>query len=269
MASTLEGLIRRFGITVATPCDFRLLHGYRIIIIADDSNSMKKPAAGVNSPDLDLKIRSRWHDLRQTVEDIVDIASSVDGRSVDILFLNRPPILDVTSSKEAAVRTNFEEAPKGGRPLANTLAKAVARPAAGGAETNALILILTGGEPSEGTAEFTDVLEDAIFGGNVKVQLVACTPEYVERRWLNAFDNKYRSVGVVYHFAAEREEALEAGITSKFTRGDWYIKALLGTVNSKFENWDDGIIIDESGKGHIKPDVSCPLGCGKQQCVLM
>ncbi len=66
----------------------RILEGYKIIVICDDSGSMDTPVTSPGSKAFE-KLPTRWDELKNTVSIIVDIGAILDKNGVDVHFLNR------------------------------------------------------------------------------------------------------------------------------------------------------------------------------------
>ena len=66
----------------------RKLAGYDIVVIVDDSSSMKNPAHEAPPDDPFAVIPSRWDELKGRVRMIVEVATCLDRDGIDIYFLN-------------------------------------------------------------------------------------------------------------------------------------------------------------------------------------
>jgi len=235
----LQAVLDHFEITVAQANELVALEDYKIVVIADDSASMKKPAAFMQTRKLGetRPLRTRWQELQETITEIVDIASCLDGEGVDVFFLNRPTVFAVGESQEQQFVQAFSAPPKGGTPLSERLQEVLAK--TGGEQKQVLLFILTDGEPSGGTDYFSEVISEAISTKRMKIQILACTADDEEIAWLNAVDRRFQEVDVVDDYHSERKEVLAAEIVPRFTRGDWCMKAMLGPISHKFDAWDE------------------------------
>merc|ERR1712129_422590 len=84
--------------------------------------------------------------------------------------------------------------------------------------------------------------------GKIKIQIMVCTPDDDEVEWLSVLDDKLTALDVTDDYFSEKRQVMQKGLTKKFTRGDWCMKAMLGPVSPKFDAWD------ESKKGRVAGD---------------
>merc|ERR1712061_697040 len=94
------------------------------------------------------------------------------------------------------------------------------------------------GEPDGGPDPFIAQVSSVV-SKRTKIQIMACTPDDDDISWLNGLDSKFAEVDVVDDYWNEKQEVLKAGLVTKFTRGDWCLKAMLGPVSKKFDVWDE------------------------------
>jgi len=74
----------------------------------------------------------------------------------------------------------------------------------------------------------------------VKVQIMACTSDDGAIGYLNAIDEKFGKVDVTDDYYSEQQEVVvKARKRSQFSRGDWLMKAMLGPISTKFDDWDE------------------------------
>merc|ERR1740121_175839 len=71
MMDKLRGILDRFEISIAAANDLVELQEYEMVIIADDSGSMGQPAEPSHMRKLGQPVRSRWHELMETVSQIM------------------------------------------------------------------------------------------------------------------------------------------------------------------------------------------------------
>lgn len=222
MMNKLKGILQRFKITIAEANDLVVLQDYEMVVIADDSGSMRTG--------------SRWTELNETVTEIVEIASCFDESGVDVFFLNRRPILGVRHATEKRFKAAFANRPSGTTPLTKTL-QTVTRKTAG--ERPVLLFILTDGVPDKGTRTFKRTLKNELATHKLRVQIMACTEDDNAVGWLNTLDVELEGVDVTDDYRSEEREVRNKRPKSRFTRGDWVMKAVLGPVSDKFDAWDE------------------------------
>jgi hypothetical protein len=90
-----DSIIRKHEINPCNAIRLRQLEGFEIVIICDDSGSMSNP---VSNPSITNhnNLPSRWDELKSVVSSVIEIAGVLDKTGVDIYFLNRPGIKNVT-----------------------------------------------------------------------------------------------------------------------------------------------------------------------------
>ena len=91
----LQNLCSLFEIRPEMSSKLRVLEDFETIIICDDSGSMSAIVDNASSGVLGKK-KSRWDELCQTVSIITEIATALDPNGVDIYFLNRSPLHNVS-----------------------------------------------------------------------------------------------------------------------------------------------------------------------------
>merc|ERR1712039_647565 len=130
----------------------------------------------------------------------------------------------------------FASQPSGRTPLTETLQRVASQACT---ERGVLLFILTDGEPNGGKGPFPRTLRSLVSNAKLRVQIMACTAEDDEIEWLNDLDCELKEVDVTDDYYAERTQVLQTGLASRFTRGDWCMKAMLGPVSKKFDQWDE------------------------------
>eukprot|EP00756_Hemistasia_phaeocysticola_P063715 Hpha_TRINITY_DN7190_c0_g1::TRINITY_DN7190_c0_g1_i1::g.29833::m.29833 len=230
----LQEMLDTYEISIAQQGDLQTLTEYDIVFLADDSGSMNvtETTAGVT--------QTRWKELQGTLSALIDFASYFDDDGTDIYFLNRPGLEAVTDGKDPRIGACFQSNPRGTTPLAARFRWVVeSRP------TNKplLVIIATDGEPDEGVATFvaTARMLLTIPGRNVRLGIMACTQDDRAVGWLNQLDDDPivgDKVDVCDDYESERGEVLKSGKVSRFLLSDYYVKAMLGPLLSKYDNMD-------------------------------
>merc|ERR1719507_1894349 len=167
--------------------------------------------------------RTRWDELKETVSEIVEIATCFDESGVDVYFLNREPALKVKTSKDRQFVQAFQAPPRGTTPLTETLDRVASQVST---ERGVLLFILTDGEPNRGKGPFISTLTRIVQSVKIRVQILVCTAEDDEVEWLNGLDHQLKEVDVTDDYFQEKKEVLRTGLAPKFTRGDWCMKAM-------------------------------------------
>merc|ERR1719203_2175491 len=121
----IQAVLSRFEISIAEADDLVALEDYEIVIIADDSGSMGNSAEPPHMRRLGAPKKTRWMELTETCAEIVEIAACFDESGIDLFFLNRGPVLEVTHAEDPRFREAFRKPPGGGTPLTETLKRVV------------------------------------------------------------------------------------------------------------------------------------------------
>lgn len=190
--------------------------------VANPSVPPAKRKLGVDSS-------TRWDELQAAISSIVDVTACFDSSGVDVFFLNREAVAGVKDSSDPLFVQAFEAPPDGTTPLTEAMELVMSRLSR---ERPALLFVLTDGEPNGGPEPFEAALKKLVaHGGGPKIR------EEVE--WLNALDRDTVGLDVTDDYHTEQQEVLTFNEASQFTRGDWVMKAVLGTVSKKFDEWDE------------------------------
>mmetsp|Transcript_22636 Transcript_22636/g.44838 ORF Transcript_22636/g.44838 Transcript_22636/m.44838 type:complete len:308 (-) Transcript_22636:189-1112(-) len=230
----LREVCQRHNIAGGAAAKLRQLEAYDIIIIADDSGSMRSPCA-VSPSDPFVKAKTRWDELRSRVTSIVEIATCLDKDGIDIYFLNRPPALNVHDPESAAAL--FLNQPSGSTPL--TAAYEQVLRAHSNSEKKLLILVATDGEPNNKN-KFYQLLKNRPHPGNSPTTIMACTDNDREIAWVNDMDDSVPYLDVVDDYDEEKKEVLRVqGSKFRFSPGDYVVKSLLGALDPLYDNLDE------------------------------
>ena len=197
---------------------------------------MNTPVAGTNG--------TRWDELRSIVQIIVEIGTVFDSNGVDVHFLNRQPMLNVTDNRQ--VMESFSQRPGGLTPLTTTLRRifqsAASKP---GADKRLLVFVATDGEPTDtnGTVDIRsleNLMRNERNANTTYVTFLACTDDEENVAYLSQWDKAMMNVDVVDDYKTEREEVRRnKGHNFPFSFGDYVAKALLGAVDPQMDSLDE------------------------------
>eukprot|EP01060_Flectonema_neradi_P001292 TRINITY_DN1075_c0_g4_i1.p1 TRINITY_DN1075_c0_g4~~TRINITY_DN1075_c0_g4_i1.p1 ORF type:complete len:275 (+),score=58.76 TRINITY_DN1075_c0_g4_i1:78-902(+) len=222
----LNAVLAKHKVSVAQGDQLFQLTEMKITFICDDSGSMNMSA------DTKKYTHSRWKELQETVMKFLEITVYLVP-SVDVHFLNRPSVLNIKDWNDPRIAQAFREKPRGSTPLVATLREKV-MPRLG---IKNLLLIATDGAPDEGVDEFkyacTSILSEC------KIQILACTDNKKELRWLDALDKKFEEIDVMDDYEAEKKQILRKGRVRSFNKADYVVKGLLGPVCKNFDKMDE------------------------------
>ena len=174
---------------------------------------------------------------------ILGISVIFDSNGVDIYFLNRNGATNVTDPGK--VRALFADPPVGYTPLIPVLRRVFNLPAAKvGHEKQLLVFVATDGAPTDHsgndqTQELETMMRTERCAATTHVQFLACTDEARPIAYLSKFDRTMENVDVTRDF--HRERALfrqHQGEDKPFSEGDYLVKALLGAIDEKIDDWD-------------------------------
>ena len=212
------------------------LEDYRIVVVCDDSGSMRTPVNHTNE--------TRWDELCKIVKTILEIAVIFDPNGVDIHFLNRPPILHVTDP--TAIDEQFSIPPRGYTPLVPVLTRIFSSPEAQrGRDKKVLVFVATDGAPTDNKGNVnSDLLKDVMNrvrnAETTHVMFLICTDDPACVAYLVDFDKEMINVDVTDDFFTEREKVWRAnGPNYPFSKGDYIAKTLLGAIDPEMDAIND------------------------------
>ncbi|CAF3453434.1 unnamed protein product [Rotaria socialis] len=271
-----EHLIHKYNINADYAFRLRALEGFEIVMIIDDSTSMRTPTIDKNRQDLSAfgQLPTRWDELKHVVSIVVDLASALDPDGIDIFFLNRQPLLHVFDS--AQLDETFSQLPDGPTPITRLLSYVLNLKRSHANDRKLLILIATDGVPTdENGKNDLDGLEkvlryerypsiDRIF-----VTFIACTDDLESVAYLNHFDKKIPYVDVLDDYQSERAEILAVqGKRFSFSYGDYVVKLLLGSVDSWFDYLDEKKVDRMSSMKHQRRGAQSNSSTQNKNCTI-
>eukprot|EP00697_Spironema_sp_BW2_P009053 gnl/Spiro4/2382_TR1148_c0_g1_i1.p1 gnl/Spiro4/2382_TR1148_c0_g1~~gnl/Spiro4/2382_TR1148_c0_g1_i1.p1 ORF type:complete len:295 (-),score=77.81 gnl/Spiro4/2382_TR1148_c0_g1_i1:229-1080(-) len=238
-----RALIARHEISDLFAAKLRQLEGYKIVAILDDSGSMNTPV-DVSATDPYAPSRTRWTELQQTASAVIEIGGLLDRDGVDVYFLNREPVRNCTPFNMSGLVTQFSYPPAGYTPICRVFRQVLADHARTLVERKLLILLATDGTPTDdrGNSDyvnFENFLKNRSQPDRIPVSIMACTDEDEVMTYLNHLDDTCPSVDVCDDYVSERREVLLAqGNSFRFSRGDWIVKILLGSIDPALDQLD-------------------------------
>ncbi|VBB17580.1 hypothetical protein YASMINEVIRUS_43 [Yasminevirus sp. GU-2018] len=211
---------------------------YDIVLVCDDSSSMKEMSEYLSPKTNEIVKKTRWHELRETVEMIVELATLLDDDGIDVWFLNRAsPYKNITTPEQ--VMKLFKKQPNGSTPLTATLKKVMDEPL----KKPRLILIITDGEPNNEGVSDCDAFKQLLKyrdSKNNRIGILACTTNDTTMNWLNILDKDIEDLDVTDDYITERDDILKIqGSYFEYTRTDHLIKMMLGPILKKYNDLDE------------------------------
>jgi len=187
---------------------------------------------------------TRWDELRSIVQIIIEIATVFDSNGVDVHFLNRRPMLNVTDPRQ--VVESFIQPPGGFTPLTAALRQIFHSAASKrGSDKRLLVFVATDGAPTDanGTVDIRsleNLMNNERQSNTTYVTFVACTDDDESVAYLSQWDRTMMNVDVVDDYKSEREEVRRnKGYNFPFSFGDYVAKALLGAVDPQMDALDE------------------------------
>jgi hypothetical protein len=237
----LRTLAAQYEIRPDSVSRLRQLEGFAIVMICDDSGSMATPVSEGGDPY--AKRRSRWDELCSTASIVCELGTALTERGVDVHFLNRPPLLNVTSASQMNAAFSFAP-PAGFTPLTRALQHVLSSYREALRERKLLIVIATDGQPTDDAGRtdipsFLNTLRST--PATCFVQIMACTDDEESVAYLNEADRDIPRLDVTDDYRSERDEVRKHhGSKYAFSYGDYVVKALLGPVDPTFDQLDGG-----------------------------
>lgn len=223
----------------------RQLEGFDIVVLFDDSGSMKSEIKDSHSGTVAANpygaLHTRWSEAQTFANIVVETATCLDPTGIDVRFLNRPGFSNVASVSQ--IQLAFGPPPIGFTPLCRAVKDIFREKEAVLRESKLLLIIVTDGQPTDDngndrTNEFLALLRNR--PKNSFVSIVACTDDEEAVDYLNKLDRVVPGLDVSDDYLSEKKEILKAqGPSYKFTFGDYVIKCLLGPVDPSFDNLDE------------------------------
>jgi hypothetical protein len=232
----LLAVAARYEISNALTQRLRMLEQFEIVVLCDDSGSMNTPVEGTSG--------TRWDELRAIVQIVIEIGVLLDSNGVDVHFLNRAPMLNVTDPRR--VEQAFAQRPSGMTPLVPALRRifqsAASKP---GSDKQLLVFVATDGAPTDNSgnvdiASLENLMRRERQANTTHVAFLACTDDDESVAYLSQWDRTMLNVDVTDDYKTEREEVRRTrGHQFPFSYGDYIAKALLGAVDPQMDALDE------------------------------
>ena len=215
--------------------DLMTLGMYDIILILDDSGSMKTKTKGN---------QTRWGELKEMSIPIIDLGSLLDSDGIDVIFLNRGHKSNVKSIND--IQGMFNAPPDFRTPLSSKLRLAMSL-AKGKPQ---LIIIMTDGQPYtvddkydknyDSVDVFTQVLEFERNSDMTFVSILKCSTDDDETGYLDVMDKVLDNLDVISNYEIEKAQVQQKqGEHFIYTPGDNIARLLLGSIFDKYDKMDE------------------------------
>lgn len=228
----LDELAKTYDISRKLVERLRALEDYEIVILCDDSGSMRMPYG--------RSARSRWDELQTIVKVILHISTVFDGNGVDVYFLNRASHLRVTDP--AVIERAFARPPSGYSQLARALEHIFGLDAAQcDSEKKLLVFVATDAEPTNDNDKrdltcLRDVMLNKRNASTTHVMFLLCSDKPECYTYMAEWDKDMENVDVTVDFERQKELVRQShGDNYPFSFGDYIVKALLGAIDSEMD----------------------------------
>ncbi len=213
-----------------------------IVLLCDDSSSMNQSIATEGCDPFAVKTSTRWYELKKLAAALIEIITVVNPNGLDIYFLNRTTAHNVSSL--VGLSNIFNILPNGGTNISYALNKIYDdKKETLTKDKQLLIVVITDGEPTDGTSNPRTNLYDTIRTitnkKNVHVSFAECTDQEEDMEYLDGWDKKLVNFDNTddYREELKRVKAVN-GINFKFDYTDYVIKILLATFIRSYFNLD-------------------------------
>ena len=172
-------------------CDdlYGVLSTSHIVLLLDDSGSMgTRVPDTLSAPYARGGPCTRWSELEMLSHFVIDIVTSTTSSGLDAYFLDRPGMMNVTSPAQLA--SSFARPPRGGTPIIGALARIFQTYAQLAQRQRVLVVVITDGEPSDGsTTQLFNVLASQRHP-NIHVSLAEMSDDEETMAFLDGWDRQ-------------------------------------------------------------------------------
>ena len=260
--TAFNSLVRRYELSplVATQLLDVLSHR-EIVLLCDDSSSMLNTVVEEGSDPFASNNSTRWQLLKRIAASIIDFVSSTTHHGLDLYFLKRPTVRNVTSVQ--GLQSVFQQPPdEMGTPLISALRRVYHEKQG---HRGLLIVVITDGEPNDGTR---DDLRRTLLAkpSDCHISFAEATDNEDDMQYLDAmkgtiplFDNTD-----IYRLECQRVKNLQ-GLQFKFDWTDYVIKILLATFIPTYWNVDQRRLLSSGRPQQLQATTSTMLYQQQQQ----
>ncbi|CAF4039466.1 unnamed protein product [Rotaria sp. Silwood2] len=222
----LRAVAARYEINDTLTQHLNILQQFKIVVLCDDSDSMNTLVDGTTD--------TRWDELRSIVRIVIEIGTVLDSNGIDVHFLNRSSMPNVTDTQQ--VVESFSQRPAGVTPLTPVLRRifqsTASKPTS---DKRLLVIVVTDGAPTDPNGN-VDVqsLENLMCNerqGNTTYVTFVCTDDESSTAYLSKWHLTMMNFNVVDNYTTERVTVRHSrGYKYPFSFGDYVAKALLTAV---------------------------------------
>ena len=233
--TAFNSLVRRYELSPLVSSQLlEVLRHREIVLLCDDSSSMLNTVVEEGNDPFASNNSTRWQLLKRIAASIIDFVASTTHHGLDLYFLKRPTVRNVTSAQ--GLQAVFQQPPdEMGTPLISALRRVYDEKRG---HRGLLIVVITDGEPNDGSR---DDLRRTLLAkpSDCHVSFAEATDNEDDMQYLDAmkgtiplFDNTD-----IYRLECQRVKNLQ-GLQFKFDWTDYVIKILLATFIPQYWNVD-------------------------------
>ena len=230
---------------------YEVLSNCEVVLLCDDSNSMGKAIAEEGTDAFGPKRSTRWLELKKLAVSIIQIVTAINPNGLDIYFLNRPKLTNVTNT--AGLQSVFSIPPDGDTRLTAAIQQIYADKYATINKKQLLIVVITDGEPTgtpDPRGDLFNTLVSITQRGNVHVSFAECTDNAEDMEYLDQWDNLIKNFDNTDDYREELNRVKSVqGLQFKFDYMDYVIKILLATFVKWYFNLDQVRVADTRNTG--------------------
>ncbi len=235
---------------------YDVLNTCHIVLLCDDSSSMSQPIAEEGTDPFAPRNSTRWNELKKLAAAIINFTTSINDYGIDIYFLNRPKICGINSI--AGLQNIFNIPPQGDTNLTASLMEIYHDKKHLVQDNKLLIVVITDGEPTDGTDNARDNLFKTInyivsnSNNNTHISFAECTDNAEDMEYLDRWDGLLQNFDNTDDYREEltRVKALQ-GMQFKFDYNDYIIKILLATFVRWYFNLDQIKVVSNQPPAQI------------------
>jgi hypothetical protein len=232
----IKDVVNKYDISDNFIKQLKDLSRFDIVALFDDSGSMSTMIDGFAYIN-----KTRWHELMESAQMVVDIATCFDADGIDAYFLNFDTYRQINSFDQ--ISTIFNRVPSGTTNISSKLNEIYRNKESVLREKELLILVFTDGEPNNGDSfnNLRKTVKHITQSGRVYVSFIMCTDEdHIVQAYDKHFDKDILNVDVIDDYKSEAKQIKRIqGDKFRFTRGDYIVKVMIGSINQSIDALDE------------------------------
>ena len=232
----IKSVVDKYDISDNFVKPLKNLSRFDIVALFDDSGSMTTMIDSNN-----YHGKTRWDELKDSAQMVVDIATCFDADGIDAYFLNHNTYTQIHSFDQ--INSIFNRRPTGTTNISAKLDEIYSNKSAILSEKELLILVFTDGEPNNGDSfqNLRKTVQNLTKSGRIYITFIMCTDEdHIVESYDKYFDKKIPNVDVLDDYKSEARQIMKVqGNKYRFTYGDYIVKVMLGSIDNKIDILDE------------------------------